>query len=127
LVVLDLDRQTLTVGPRFVGGDTRLAIVGDLDLATIEILSAALSIALRQHPAAVVLDLRRLEFIDAQSARLIARASARMGTWAGALTLQGPQRAITRVFDLCGLGGLLLPPQDRVDSPRPTQHMPASA
>jgi anti-anti-sigma factor len=61
----------------------------------------------------VVIDLRRLAFIDARSAGAIAVASERMAGWGGRLAARMPSPAVRRAFEGCGLGELLTPRETR--------------
>jgi anti-anti-sigma factor len=106
------------VDPHIGVGETRLVLAGELDLATAPVFLGALAFALHPRPALVVLDLRRLTFIDARSAGAIATASLRMGDWGGTLAARDPQRIVRRVFELCGLGDLLTPLAGLASAPK---------
>lgn len=95
----------LEVGPE----RTRLSPVGELDLATAQIFVAALEAALRGRPECVVLDLRRLTFIDAWSLGAIVSARTRAANWGGTLTLSHPVGAVWRMLEVCSLGHLCGP------------------
>lgn len=90
-------------------GEARLNLVGDLDLATAPLFLGALAAVLHRRPALLVLDLRRLTFIDARCAGAIATAASRMGEWGGTLAAREPQRIVRRALELCGSGDLLVP------------------
>ncbi|MBJ7455576.1 MAG: STAS domain-containing protein [Thermoleophilia bacterium] len=95
----------LEVGPE----RTRLSPVGELDLSTARIFVAALEAALRGRPGGVVLDLRRLAFIDAWSIGAIVSARTRAAQWGGTLTLSHPRGEVWRMLEICSLGHLCGP------------------
>jgi anti-anti-sigma factor len=77
---------------------TAVAPRGDLDLATVPILDAVL----RAQTGLVVLDLRRLRFVDAHGLRSLTGAAADAATNGRQLRfIPGP--AVTRLFDLLRL------------------------
>jgi anti-anti-sigma factor len=98
-------------GPRFaqsfaLGGHAeeaiRVALVGELDVATVPETDRAL----RRAEAAtrlVVLDLRRLEFIDAGAAALILAADRRIRTAGGRLVVVRGPAEVDLLFELLGL------------------------
>lgn len=109
LVVLEVRRFTLIVAPHAGPSETRVVVVGELDLATLPMFVGSLTLALHHRPSLVVLDFRRLSFIDARSAGAIAWSSTRMREWDGTLAVHRPQRTVRRVLGLCGLADLLVP------------------
>ncbi|MGH9166404.1 MAG: STAS domain-containing protein [Acidimicrobiia bacterium] len=80
-------------------GDTAVvAPIGELDLATVERFRQAASAAARQAPT-VVLDLRRLSFIDSSGLHAIVDLDAQAGRL---IVVRGPQ-AVQRVFQITTL------------------------
>ena len=77
------------------GGATMVRVAGELDMATVDVLRQALD---AQH-GAVVLDLRRVEFIDAAGLRLLLEADARSRADGLHLTLI-PGRVVDRLLGL---------------------------
>jgi anti-anti-sigma factor len=59
------------------GPATRVQPVGELDLATCELLEQRLLEVLRQEPEELILDLTRLEFMDVSGVRVLLRCSER--------------------------------------------------
>ena len=81
--------------------------VGELDLATVDVLAGELEAA-RGEAERVVLDLREVAFIDSAGVRLMLESS-KLGSFA---VVRGP-REIQRVFDLVGLDERRLTMLDR--------------
>jgi anti-anti-sigma factor len=93
------------------GGPPRLALAGELDLATVPVLEQAIP-ALGSGDA-LVIDLRELEFIDSSGVHVLMRLddAARRDGWT--LTLVRGGRDVQRVLDLCHVGDRI----QIVDSP----------
>ncbi|HWH10702.1 MAG TPA: STAS domain-containing protein [Solirubrobacteraceae bacterium] len=81
-----------------------IELAGELDLATAGELALAIKAASVRGAAIIVLDLRRLEFIDSSGIHVIVEAWARLR--ARLTVVKGPPR-VHRVFELCGLVGRL--------------------
>lgn len=100
-----------TIDDRLMSSVT-IVVTGELDIATVAGLDAQIRKAERQAPH-VVVDLRRLTFIDSSGLHLLTSADDRIRAAGGRLTLvRGPQ-PIDRVFGVLGLNDLL----DVVDTP----------
>jgi anti-anti-sigma factor len=108
-LVLDLPGRTFVALPQLTAGEVCLVASGELDLATLAPLREALEIALGYRPARVTLDLRRVDFIDARSAGVIAITAARIDEWDGTIALRHPKAPVRRVLRLCRLDHLLEP------------------
>jgi anti-sigma B factor antagonist len=80
-------------------GCTVVAIRGELDMATAPTLEAYLVGALRQ----VVLDLQRLEFMDASGLRVIVAAANHLRTSPGELLLRGPSPITRKLLEITRL------------------------
>ena len=109
VVAIDLRRLTFLVVPHAASDEMRIVLDGELDLGTAPMLIGALTFALCHEPLVVVVDARRLAFIDARSAGLLAGAASAMREWNGTLVVRGPIPTVRRVFELCGLADLLIP------------------
>jgi anti-anti-sigma factor len=109
LIVLDLDRRTFVIAPHVASGEVRVALIGELDIGTSPMFVDAIALALRHRPALLVLDMRRLSFIDVRGAGAIATASERMGEWGGELLAREAPAATRRALGLCGLDHLMSP------------------
>ena len=80
----------------------RIAVVGELDVSTVGRLDRALR-RTRFEAESIVLDLRRLQFIDSSGAHLLRRAATRIGDAGGRLTVVRGPSAVDRLFALVGL------------------------
>ncbi len=79
-----------------------LALVGELDLASMHVLAQQLE-QLPESSQSLVLDLRRLQFIDSTGLHALLRADRQLADAGGQLTIvRGPQ-AVDRLFRLTGL------------------------
>jgi anti-sigma B factor antagonist len=80
----------------------RIAVEGELDLATAPQLAAHLDAAARPG-GAVVLDLARLSFLDSSGVALLLGVTRRAAREAWTLTISGTPPAARDVLELCGL------------------------
>jgi anti-sigma B factor antagonist len=86
-----------------LGGVPHLELVGELDLSTIDPLKLRLELVERERPETIVVDLRRVTFIDSMglgilvSHRLRAREAGRR-----LVLVEGP-RHVQELFDLTGM------------------------
>jgi anti-anti-sigma factor len=97
------------------GATIRIAVLGELDLATAPALEDALTQA-GADARLVVLDLRGLSFLDSTGLRTVLQADARARSDGhDLLVVRGPQ-AVHRVFTLAGVDGVVplvdAPPDD---------------
>lgn len=91
----------LKVSSELIDGRARLALHGELDLSTVGLAETALA-ELERGPGAttVVLDLRRLRFMDSTGLHFVLGADARARARGGRLmVVRGPE-AVDRVFRL---------------------------
>lgn len=79
-----------------------IVIDGELDATSADRLAAALAAVLARRPARLVIDLRRVGFIDCAALRVITSAAASLP--AGGLRLHRPSPAVRRMINLTGLG-----------------------
>lgn len=83
-------------------GGATLRLSGELDLSTIEQLERAVASSVDGKPELVVLDLRKLVFLDSTGLRLMLQLDSRLAEVGGRLVLvEGPRR-VHRVFELTG-------------------------
>src|SRR5215204_4381650 len=89
---------------------------GELDVATVETLRAALDAI--ESPGRLVLDLRGLSFIDSTGLHLLVALHQRAQRDGFQLTLLAPAAPIDRAIELCGLDEVLpfVAPVDAFDS-----------
>ncbi len=82
------------------GEAPRLAVSGELDMATAPQLAAAIASDEREDGAPPVLDLSRLAFMDVAGMRVLLDAARRAKRAGGALVVFNPQPPIRRLFAL---------------------------
>jgi anti-sigma B factor antagonist len=96
------------VDTRSGGGDVVLSVVGEIDLATAWELEGSLERALGAGARRLVLDLRRVRFMDASGAALLIRQNQHAAEVACSLVIvQGPP-PVQRLFELTGLSERLV-------------------
>ena len=82
------------------GGTHVIALEGELDIAGVPAVERELERAEAAGASTVVLDLRRLRFIDTSGLRVVVVAHRRR---AGRLAVVRGSHAVQRVFEVCGL------------------------
>lgn len=85
----------------------RVSLDGDLDLATRAQIDQALHRLLTGGLTSIVIDLRRLRFLDSAGVHPIRRAAATAGGLGGSLRLVHARAEVQRVLDVTGLGHLV--------------------
>jgi anti-anti-sigma factor len=99
------------------GFEAVLTIRGELDIRTSPELERQLASTMGRGYRFVVLDLARLEFMDASALHLIARQAGHLAHSGGALTIRSPATKIRRLLDIVGLSDLIrLDPPDHPSS-----------
>ena len=102
---------------RLADGSIQVALVGELDLASLHLLDQELD-RIVPSDKRLVLDLRRLEFIDSSGLHALLRADRRLTDAGGQLTIVRGPRAVERLFRLTGLDTRLrIVDQDELDTP----------
>jgi anti-sigma B factor antagonist len=90
-----------------IGADALIDVEGELDIATLPDFEAALTRMRSQGLERMVIDLRKLEFLDSMSIELLLRLHGELtATGAELVVVRGP-RAVNRVFDLMELERVL--------------------
>ena len=92
------------VAPSQAGG-TEITIFGELDLATVEQVNAAVDRALEAE-GPVVIDLRACGFVDSRGIASLIRATMRLREQNRNLLVRGVQERVMRTFDRAGLGAM---------------------
>jgi len=82
------------------GGGLTLSLSGELDLSTIAQLEQAVASRVDGKPDLVVLDLRKLVFLDSTGLRLVLRLQEMLHEAGGRLVLVKGPRRVHRVFEL---------------------------
>jgi len=90
-----------------IGAEALIAVEGELDIATLPDFEAAVTRMRSQGLERMVIDLRKLEFLDSMSIELLLRLHGELtATGAELVVVRGP-RAVNRVFDLMELQRVL--------------------
>lgn len=89
---------------------SRLTLLGELDLAGIQLLRDAVTAILARNSAEVVVDLARLRFIDAGGIGLLVELRTELAARGATLRILNPHTRVGRVFALCGLDAMLAMP-----------------
>jgi anti-anti-sigma factor len=84
-------------------GQTRVVLVGELDIANAEGLEKALAAVEHNLSGTLVLDLRRLEFIDSTGLRALIAADERARSAGRRLTVVRAQNAVARLLEVTQL------------------------
>ena len=103
-------------------GPTRLACVGELDLATLPVFEDALCRA-EVDARAIILDLSGLDFIDSRGLAMILALDRRLRASGGRLTIVRGPDAVNRIFEITGALDRL----EFVDSPATSHGAPKPA
>jgi anti-anti-sigma factor len=82
---------------------TTVVVTGDLDAATMSVLSARLAEVVARRPQRLVFDLAQVGFIDCAATRLITGSGALLPD-GGRPVLRRPSPAVRRILDLTDLG-----------------------
>jgi anti-sigma B factor antagonist len=83
-------------------GTIQVALVGELDLATISLLDQELDSA-HVWGKRVIIDLRKLQFVDSSGLHALLRVDRRLQETGGSLTIIRGPRPVERLFNLTGL------------------------
>lgn len=85
------------------GSTVRIALRGELDIASAERVEEELAAVEDDPPAELVLDLSGLEFMDSTGLRLVLGADARARAAGRSVTIVRGSDAVTRLFRITGL------------------------
>ena len=102
-----IERPAFDVDVRGIDTGTTIAVRGDMDIAAIESLDAALDQALAATPARVTLDLRGVGFVDSSGLRFLLRANARARNEGWALEISRPGETAIKALAVTGVLELL--------------------
>ena len=91
----------------FAAGRVVLRVCGSVDLLTAPELRSILTALVDQGHRSLVLDLVKLDFIDASGVRVIADCSLRLRLSGGNLVIQSPTAIMRRVLEITGLTSLV--------------------
>lgn len=108
---------------------TRLAVTGNLDLASVPATAAVLDAVLPSRPRRLLIDLTQCRFIDGAGIGVLLRTHYRMRRTAGRLTLLNPTFAVRRILNVSGADMVLdvrnLRPVGRLMQARPVAAAPS--
>lgn len=93
---------SLSISSSLEDGVARLALHGELDLASAPILEGSLLEVERQAPSRLVIDLSALQFMDSTGLRLLLAAHTRAQQNGVEMVLRPGEPAVQRVFDVSG-------------------------
>ena len=79
-----------------------VAVHGEIDIASIQALDAALDAAIRESVGAFIIDLSDVDFLDSAGLAALTRARALLGREDRALAVVCPFGPLRRVFELSG-------------------------
>jgi anti-sigma B factor antagonist len=99
--------QGLIVADESHGGVATIRLEGDVDMATIAPVRAALDRVLAGHCDRIVLDLRAVTFLDSSGINAIARAHARCEGRRRTFSVLVSGGPVERVLDICGMLAVL--------------------
>lgn len=99
--------EGLDVRPSSDGFTTRLALLGEVDVATAPILEGHIATALECGCTEVVLECSGLEFIDSSGLSVLVVNHQRLQARGGQLIIEAASAATRRLFDISGLGHVL--------------------
>lgn len=97
--------QVKDVGMRGAPG---VAVHGEIDVAAVPTLVAALDEAIRESTGAFVIDLCDVEFLDSAGLSVLLRARALLGRDDRQLAVVCPPGAVRRLFEVAGIADLLI-------------------
>jgi anti-anti-sigma factor len=104
---------TLSLETREENDTVRIAVAGELDLSSALTFDEEVRRAEERRPATLILDLRRLRFMDSTGLRLIMSAQARAAKRGWRLAIVLGSEPVKRIFRLAGVNRRL----DIVDDP----------
>jgi anti-sigma B factor antagonist len=90
----------LQIESQLEGGRARMTLVGELDIATIPRLQAAVDALLEQRPREVVVDLRSLGFLDSSGLREFILLADRAAGEGWSLLLVRPEEPVLAIFQI---------------------------
>jgi anti-sigma B factor antagonist len=93
---------SLTISSGVEDGTASIRLEGELDLASARRMEESLTTLEQERPARLVVDLRRLAFIDSTGLRLLIQADARARERGGELVLRPGDASIQKVFEMTG-------------------------
>ena len=100
--------QAFAVEQAGVGGAPGVTVRGEVDVAAVPELMAALDAAIRETTGAFVIDLCEVEFLDSAGLSVLLRARALLGREERELAVVCPPGPVRRLFEVVGIADLLI-------------------
>jgi anti-anti-sigma factor len=100
------------VDVRHLGTSVEIAVRGELDMATAPALRRELATVLRDRPEIVVVDLRRVGFIDSSGIHALLATRSHAMAAGTRLVVVRPTGVADRAFTISGLDGMFPPLED---------------
>ena len=97
----------LRVRVEHIGANVRVAVEGELDIATLPELRDAVAAVLDETLEHLVLDLSELAFLDSMSIEYLLRLHTNLAATGAALVVVRGSRAVDRLFEVMELGRVL--------------------
>jgi anti-sigma B factor antagonist len=100
--------QAFAVDQGAPGGAPGVTVRGEVDVAAVPELMAALDAAIRESTGAFVIDLCEVEFLDSAGLSVLLRARALLGREERELAVVCPPGPVRRLFEVVGIADLLI-------------------
>ena len=91
------------------GDHVLVALDGEMDMSNAQSFTAALRELVDTRPAAVIVDLRDLSYLDSSGIHCFVNTAAHASTVGCDLIVENPPHTVRRVMELCGVVEFLLP------------------
>lgn len=118
-----MTRNTCSYETCFSDGILEVTLCGEIDHHhAVSIRTGIDEVIWQKRPSKTVLDLSGIEFMDSSGLGLIMGRYSLMQKLGGSLTLRNPNKRIVKIFDLAGLGRMILiePENSEKDKSTPT-------
>jgi anti-anti-sigma factor len=99
----ELPCGALTVTMHADGGRLRLAVAGEIDMATEDAFRRGLAEAIAKKPTTIVVDLAEVTFMDSTGISALIRAHATFRHAGGVLSVVNCQRLVRRALEVTGV------------------------
>jgi anti-sigma B factor antagonist len=100
--------ELLQIEARYEGTKVTLILVGEFDMTGTELFSSHVREAIGTHPGSIVVNGRRLEFVDSGGLQALIRAREAAGDAGVTFRVDDPSPELQRIIELTGLRDLLL-------------------
>lgn len=107
-------KNRFVVEARFGFSQVIVGVIGDVDSLTVPLLAGALGALIDRGDTDLVVDLAKVEFMDAAGLGVIAAMSARLGAVGGTLSIRSPHEQVRRILEIVAMGELVESPPPAV-------------